>query len=198
MSTNDPDVDTDELYLPSSGRRVRRMAARRRARRWRWFLVLLAAGLLAAALLTRDAASANGYHPRQSRSTEGDSLNAVDTSASRALALAAAAAAADKKAADLRILDLGELLGIIDFFVLASASNERQLGTIVEEVERRLKQSLGRSPLRREGTKDTGWMVLDYGDIVVHAFTQEQRAFYNLERLWSDAPQLPVPDPARS
>ena len=197
MSTDDPDVDTDELYLPPSGRRTRRMAARRRARRRRWFLVLLAAGLLVAALLTRDAASANGYHPRQSRSTEGDSLNAVDTSASRALALAAATAAADKKAADLRILDLGELLGITDFFVLMSASNERQLGTVVEEVERRLKQSLGRSP-RREGTKDTGWMVLDYGDIVVHAFTQEQRAFYNLERLWSDAPQLPVPDPARS
>jgi ribosome-associated protein len=81
--------------------------------------------------------------------------------------------------------------------VLASASNDRQLGTVVEEVERRLKQSLSRAPLRREGTKDTGWMVLDYGDIVVHAFTQEQRSFYDLERLWSDAPQVPVPDPAR-
>jgi ribosome-associated protein len=88
-------------------------------------------------------------------------------------------------------------LGITDFFVLASASNDRQLGTVVEEVERRLKQNLRRAPVSREGTKDTGWMVLDYGDIVVHAFTEEQRAFYDLERLWSDAPQVPVPAPAR-
>lgn len=126
----------------------------------------------------------------------GASLSAVDTSTSRALALAVAAAAADKKATDIRILDLGELLGITDFFVLASASNDRQLSTIVEEIERRLKQSLGRAPMGREGAKETGWMVLDYGEIVVHAFTEEQRAFYNLERLWSDAPTLPLTDPA--
>jgi ribosome-associated protein len=126
---------------------------------------------------------------------EGASLNAVDTSASRALALVVAEAAADKKATDIRILDLGELLGITDFFVLVSASNDRQLGTVVEVVEHRLKQRLGRAPLRREGTKETGWMVLDYGEIVVHAFTEEQRAFYDLERLWSDAPLLPLPAP---
>ncbi|MGH3921492.1 MAG: ribosome silencing factor [Pseudonocardiaceae bacterium] len=107
-----------------------------------------------------------------------------------------AAAAADKKATDILILDLGELLGITDFFVLASASNDRQLGTVVEEIERRLKQGLGRAPVRREGTKDTGWIVLDYGEIVVHAFTQAQRAFYDLERLWSDAPTLPLTDSA--
>ncbi len=82
--------------------------------------------------------------------------------------------------------------------MLASASNDRLLDTVVQEVERRLKQSAGRAPLRREGTKDTGWIVLDYGEIVVHAFTQEQRAFYDLERLWSDAPQVPVLDPARA
>jgi ribosome-associated protein len=127
---------------------------------------------------------------------EGVSLNAVDTSVSRTLALVVAAAAGDKKATDIRILDLGELLGITDFFVLASASNDRQLGTVVDEIERRLKQDLGRAPLRREGTKDTGWIVLDYGEIVVHAFTEEQRAFYDLERLWSDAPTLPLTDPA--
>jgi ribosome-associated protein len=109
-----------------------------------------------------------------------------------------AAAAVDKKATDIRILDLGELLGITDFFVLASTSNDRQLSTVVEEIERRLKQDLGRVPLRREGTKETGWMVLDYGEIVVHAFTQEQRAFYDLERLWSDAPTLPLTNPAPS
>ncbi len=89
-------------------------------------------------------------------------------------------------------------MGITDFFVLASASNERQLGTVVEEVERRLKQGERRAPRHREGTKDTGWMVLDYGEIVVHTFTEAQRAFYDLERLWSDAPQLPTLDPAPS
>lgn len=103
--------------------------------------------------------------------------------------MSAAAAAADKKATDIRILDLGELLGITDFFVIVSAGNERQLGTVVEEVAFRLKQD-GRAPRRKEGTKETGWMLLDYGEIVVHAFTSEQREFYDLERLWSDAPSL--------
>lgn len=139
-----------------------------------------------------------GRYDPSSPYEEGASLNAVDTSASRALALVVAAAAADKKATDIRILDLGELLGITDFFVLASTSNDRQLGTVVEEIERRLKQDLRRVPLRREGTKETGWMVLDYGEIVVHAFTQAQRAFYDLERLWSDAPTLPLTNPAPS
>ena len=91
----------------------------------------------------------------------------------------------------MRILDLGELLGITDYFVLASASNERQLDTIVDEVHRQLAEH-GRKPRRREGTKDTGWVLLDYGDVVVHAFTAEQREYYGLERLWSDAPTVEV------
>lgn len=115
----------------------------------------------------------------------------MDTVESRALAVLAAEAAADKKASDIRILDLGELLAITDFFVIASASNERQLGTIADELERRVKEATGRGPRRREGTKDTGWMVLDYGDVVVHAFTADQRAYYELERLWADAPVVP-------
>ena len=114
----------------------------------------------------------------------------VDTTESRQLALSAAAAASDKKATDIRIIDIGDLLGITDFFVLVSASNERQLATVAEEVERKGAES-GRKPKRREGTKDTGWMLLDYGDVVVHAFTTEQREYYGLERLWSDAPIVP-------
>jgi ribosome-associated protein len=105
--------------------------------------------------------------------------------------LAAADAAADKKASDIRILFLGELLGITDYFVVVSAGNERQLATVAEEVEGQLKQRLGRAPRRREGQRETGWMLLDYGDVVVHAFTQEQRRYYDLERLWSDAPTVP-------
>jgi ribosome-associated protein len=91
-------------------------------------------------------------------------------------------------------MDLGELLGITDYFVLASATNDRQLRTIVEEVERQAKETLSRGPRRREGTKETGWILLDYGDVVVHAFTQEQRSYYDLERLWSDAPLVDVGD----
>lgn len=115
----------------------------------------------------------------------------MDTTESRGLALEAAAAAADKQATNIRILDLGELLGVTDFFVLVSARNAPQLGTIADEIEHRLKQVCERAPRRREGTNATGWMLLDYGDIVVHAFTEEQRSYYDLERLWSDAPTVP-------
>lgn len=75
--------------------------------------------------------------------------------------------------------------------MLVSAGSERQLGTIAEEVEYAVKQA-GRQVLRREGTKESGWMLLDFGDVVVHAFTEEQRRFYGLERLWSDAPEVSV------
>ncbi len=81
--------------------------------------------------------------------------------------------------------------------MLVSATNERQLATVIEEVARQLKERLGRSPRRREGQRDTGWMLLDYGDIVVHAFTEEQRRHYDLERLWSDAPVVAYDTAAR-
>ncbi len=74
--------------------------------------------------------------------------------------------------------------------MLVSATNDRQLGTVVDEVQRKTGEG-GRKPRRREGTPDTGWMLLDYGDIVVHGFTEEQRAYYGLERLWADAPAVP-------
>ncbi len=84
---------------------------------------------------------------------------------------------------------MADLLAITDYFVLLSARNDRQLGTVVEAIESGLKER-SRSPRRREGTKETGWMLLDYGDIVVHAFTLDQRRYYDLERLWSDAPVI--------
>ena len=107
------------------------------------------------------------------------------------LARAAARVASSKLAQDVLILDVGDLLGVTDHFVLASARNERQLGTVAAEVEGQLKLS-GRSPRRREGTKESGWLLLDYGDVVVHAFTEEMRAYYALERLWADAPATEV------
>jgi ribosome-associated protein len=87
------------------------------------------------------------------------------------------------------ILDVGDLMGITEFFVIVSTSNPRQLDTVLDEVNRVLKAE-GRMPLRREGTAADGWAVLDYGDVVVHVFTEVQRAYYDLERLWADAPRV--------
>ncbi|HEX6255459.1 MAG TPA: ribosome silencing factor [Euzebyales bacterium] len=116
---------------------------------------------------------------------------AVDTDTSKSLARNAASAAENKKATDVVILDVGDLVGITDFFVIASTSNPRQLDTVADEVHSALKAD-GRAPLRREGATPDGWMVLDYGDVVVHVFTEAQRDYYDLERLWADAPRIEV------
>ncbi len=108
-----------------------------------------------------------------------------------ALAVAAADAADDIKAADLTILDVSDLLAIVDVFLLASAGNDRQLKAIGERIEERLRDQ-GRRPLRREGTPAAGWVLLDYGDVVCHLFTTEQRGIYSLERLWADVPRRDV------
>lgn len=99
---------------------------------------------------------------------------------------------------DIRILDIGDLLAITDFFVLVSARNELMLKTVMENVEFTVKQRFGRGPKRREGAKDTGWMILDFGDVMFHGFTTEQREFYDLERLWSDAPVVEFVDLAEA
>ncbi|MFI5041680.1 MAG: ribosome silencing factor [Acidimicrobiales bacterium] len=102
----------------------------------------------------------------------------------------AAQAAASKKADDVVILDVGGVLAITDSFVIASAPNDRQVRAIVEEIERRLKEVGGPSPLRMEGVREGEWALLDYGDFVVHVFLDETRKFYDLERLWADAPRV--------
>ena len=79
---------------------------------------------------------------------------------------------------------------------MASASSDRLLGSVVEEIVQRAKTDLRRALRRREGTRDTGWMLLDFGDVVVHVITEETRSYYDLERLWSDAPRLPFTDAA--
>ena len=102
----------------------------------------------------------------------------------------AAHAAADKKAAETVILDVGAVLAITDAFVITSGANDRQVRTIVEEIERQLKEAGGPAPLRIEGLREAQWVLVDYGDFVVHVFLEEVRAFYDLERLWSDAPRV--------
>lgn len=107
-----------------------------------------------------------------------------------ALARAAAEAADDKRATDLLLLDVADVLALVDVFVLATASNERQLKAVQDEVERALREDHGQPPLRREGTPASGWVLLDHGDVVCHLFLPEQRSFYALERLWSDVPTI--------
>jgi ribosome-associated protein len=108
-------------------------------------------------------------------------------------ALIAADAIAEKKGADLAVLRVGDILAITDVFVMASASNTRQVKTIVEEVERAIADHDGSRPRSVEGLGDASWVLLDYGDVVVHVFLAETRAFYDLDRLWADAPSIPVP-----
>ena len=100
----------------------------------------------------------------------------------------AAQAAASKKGDDIVILDVGEVLVITDSFVITSAPNDRLVRTIAEEVEKRLKEEGRGGPRRVEGIREAEWVLLDYGDFVVHVFLEETRRFYDLERLWADAP----------
>ena len=110
-------------------------------------------------------------------------------SASRDVAIKAARAAADKQASEIVILDVSELIVITDCFVICSAASQRQLKTVVEAVEDSVRE-LGVRPVRREGEDGAGWWLLDYVDVVVHVFGEEERAYYDLERLWRDAPRV--------
>ena len=113
----------------------------------------------------------------------------VDKSA--ALVLEAAAAASAKKAEQITILDVSELLVITDHFLICSGNTERQVSTISDEVEKRMREQHRIKPYRREGEREARWVVLDYLDFVVHVFHKEERDYYDLERLWSDAPTVP-------
>jgi ribosome-associated protein len=111
------------------------------------------------------------------------------------LGLAAAQAAADKLASDVLLLDVSEQLVITDVFLLASAPSDRQVAAVVDNVEEKLRE-LGAKPLRREGEKEGRWVLLDFGDIVIHVQHQEERVYYALERLWKDCPVIPFVDAA--
>ena len=113
----------------------------------------------------------------------------------RETALLAAQAAADKLATDVSIVDVSDRLAITDAFVLASAPNERQVQSIVDAVEERLREH-GIKPVRREGVAESRWVLLDFIDVVVHVQHAEERAYYALERLWKDCPTIPFTDHA--
>ena len=116
------------------------------------------------------------------------------TATERAIELVttAAQAASDKLASNLLAFDVSEQLVITDAFLLCSAPNERQVKSIVDEVEDKLRD-IGAKPIRREGERDGRWVLSDYADIVVHVQHEEERQFYALERLWRDCPTIPLP-----
>jgi ribosome-associated protein len=107
-----------------------------------------------------------------------------------ALIRVTAHAALDKKAFQVVVLDLSTLTSFTDSFVICSGAHDRQLGAIADEIGRRLRAA-GRRPLHVEGAGQSEWVLLDYGDFVVHLFTEEKRKYYSLEALWGDAERLP-------
>jgi ribosome-associated protein len=117
------------------------------------------------------------------------------TATERAVELAteAALAAADKLATDVVAIDVSEQLVITDVFLLAAAPNDRQVRAIVEAVEERLLKS-GVKPVRREGEREGRWVLLDFGELVVHVQHAEEREYYALERLWRDCPLVDLPE----
>jgi ribosome-associated protein len=117
------------------------------------------------------------------------------TASERALELATAAAraASGKLATGVVAIDVSEHLVITDVFVLASAPNDRQVKAIVDGVEEEL-HKVGAKPIRREGEREGRWVLIDFGDIVVHVQHEEEREYYSLERLWRDCPPIELPD----
>jgi len=114
--------------------------------------------------------------------------------------LLACRAASDRKALDIAVLDLREISSITDLFLVCSGQNPRQMRAIAEEIDNRLSER-GVEPLSREGTGEGCWLLLDYDDLVIHIFSEDARLFYDLERLWTQAPRLtrlagePIPAP---
>jgi ribosome-associated protein len=110
---------------------------------------------------------------------DGDSL---------AVATTAARAADEKQGRNILVLEVGKVLGIADLFVVLDAPNRRLVRTLVDEIEQAIRRATGRSPRRVEGLREQQWVLLDYGDVVVHVFLDEIRRFYEIERLYRDAP----------
>ncbi len=95
--------------------------------------------------------------------------------------------ASDKQASDILLLDIRGVSLIADYFVICSAGSERQTTAILKELDETLLEEFRRKPLHRDGTADSGWVLLDYGDVIVHIFSPARRAYYNLEQLWGSA-----------
>jgi len=115
---------------------------------------------------------------------------------SKEWALIAARAASDKKATAIMAIDVAQLLVVTDYFVICTGNTDIQVRAIADEIEDRLREEGGIKPIGREGVSEAKWILLDYGDFVVHVFQPEERGFYRLETLWGDAPRLQLSDDA--
>lgn len=113
----------------------------------------------------------------------------IDVS-SHDLAVLCARACDDKQATDIAVLPVGDVLAVTEYFVVASASNPRQVRAITDAVLTQVREAVGRGPLRSEGVREQQWVLVDYGDVVVHVFADEARRFYEIERLYKDVPQV--------
>lgn len=114
----------------------------------------------------------------------------TDEPTGRDLAVVAARAADDKGGSDILVLDVGDIVGITGWFVMASASNPRQVRAVTDRVEELVAETHGVRPRAVEGADDRRWVLIDYGEVIVHVFHVDERAFYRLERLYSDAPRV--------
>lgn len=103
-------------------------------------------------------------------------------------------AASEKKAFDLVALDLREIASFTEFFIVSSGANQRQVQAISDEIEEQLKKQLNSRPVRKEGYSAAEWVLMDYGDFIVHIFEKNAREFYDLERLWRDARKVELPE----
>ena len=102
--------------------------------------------------------------------------------------------ASEKKAFDLIALDLRSIASFTEFFIIASGSNQRQVQAIADEINEQIKKQLGTRPVRIEGYNTGEWILVDYGDFIVHVFNSEAREFYDLARLWLDARKVEIPE----
>ena len=116
-------------------------------------------------------------------------MNVVDPD-TEALAVTAARAADDKQGSDIVVIDVGNVLPITSLFVVASAGNSRLVRTIADAVTESVRNATGRSPVRSEGMAEAQWILVDYGDVVVHVFAEETRRYYEIERLYRDRPTI--------
>ncbi len=114
-------------------------------------------------------------------------------SVSQEQAIFIAQAAQDKKAEDVMILEIGELTSLADYFILISGESERQVRGLAAIIEKSMSTQYDMHPVM-EGKDAATWILLDYGDIIVHIFRSDIRQYYALEKLWSDAPQIPIPE----
>lgn len=114
----------------------------------------------------------------------------IENATPKDMAIIAARAADEKKATDIVVQNVGEIISVTEYFVIVTASNSRQVSAIIDEIEEQERIQADMKPLHREETRDGSWELLDYGSVVVHVFQPETREFYRLEALWNDAPVM--------